>query len=149
MEAALIAELIRKIPELEDNIYPTNAPEESKKPYLVYANLDGDPDKTLGGFGDGGSYDYMFSCMAKRYEDAKTLTDKVTDFLMSLPKHRISTVTPDRALAPYSRAKEIYESDKSDEESVFVQDIVINKIAKTWEPELKVNRGIIDFTIYI
>jgi len=127
MEAALRAELIRNIPELENSIYPTNAPEESAKPCLVYTRISTDLGKTMEGYGDSGSYDYMFSCMAKRYGDMKTLTDKVTDFLKSLPKHYIV----------------------EEEETAFVEDIVINNISFTWEPELKVNRGIIDFTIYV
>ncbi|HCR82046.1 MAG TPA: hypothetical protein DIW07_01310 [Lachnospiraceae bacterium] len=127
METALRAELIRSVPELENSVYPTNAPEESTKPYLVYARISTDLGKTMEGYNEGGSYDYMFSCIAKRYRDMKSLTDKVTDFLKSLPKHYIA----------------------EEEETAFVEDIVINNISFTWEPELKVNRGIIDFTIYV
>ena len=38
MEVALRNKLIQEIPELENQIYPTNAPETYKKPYLVYEN---------------------------------------------------------------------------------------------------------------
>lgn len=39
METALRYELIKAIPDLKDNIFPTNAPEGSKGPYLVCARI--------------------------------------------------------------------------------------------------------------
>ena len=85
MEKALLYELERAIPELANNIYPTNAPETSTKPYLVYARISTRKIKTLEGFTDNQELSFMFSVMAKRYSEMKSLIEKVEDFLMSLP----------------------------------------------------------------
>ena len=125
MEKALLYELERAIPELANNIYPTNAPETANKPYLVYARINTQKDKTLQGYANSEALSYMFSIMATKYGDMKSLTKKVEDFLMSLPGTTIG------------------------EENVHIQDLTINNIHEQYEHELKVNRGIIDFTIYI
>lgn len=125
METALRYELEQKIPELTGQIYPTHAPETATKPYLVYARITTQKTKTLEGYTDKQALSYMFSCMATKYPDMKSLSNKVEAFLISLPRTEIG------------------------EEHAFIQDIEINNITEAWEPELKVNRGIIDFTIYI
>lgn len=125
MEAALRYELIKAIPELKDNIYPTNAPEDSTKPYLVYARINTRRLKTFEGYTGNQELSYMFSIMAKRYADMKSMRDKVEQVLLSLPKKYIGA-----------------------DNSIFVEDIDINNVTEQYEHELKVNRGIIDFTIY-
>lgn len=124
MERALRYELERRIPELVGNIYPINAPETSSKPYLVYARISTRKGKTLEGFTGDETLSFMFSVMATRYSDMKSLAKKVEDFLTSLPGTHIG------------------------EDGIYVQDIDINNIREQFEHELKVNRGIIDFTIY-
>lgn len=142
MEEALRYELTNRIPELKDEIYPTNAPETSTKPYLVYARISTRKIKTLEGFTDNQELSFMFSVMAKRYSEMKSLTEKVEDFLMSLPGRYIGKNTypteqtlPDDKLLPGN--------------GFYIEDLVINNIHEQYEHELKVNRGIIDFTIYI
>lgn len=122
---ALRYELEQRIPELIGQIYPTHAPETATNPYLVYARINTNPDKTLEGYTDKQALSYMFSCMATKYADMKSLSNKVEAFLMSIPRTTIG------------------------QESIYVEDLAMNNITETWEPELKVNRGIIDFTIYI
>ena len=125
MEKEIRYELLQVIPELEDNIYPTNAPEESAKPYLVYY-LDGGEDlKTLEGYLDHGECHYLFSCMAKRYSDMKDFTSKIEQCLKTFPGRAIG-----------------------EDENLLIQDIQIRKPKEVWEPELKLNRGIIDCIIY-
>lgn len=124
MERALRYELERRIPELVGNIYPTNAPESSSKPYLVYARISTRKTKTLEGYTGDNTVSFMFSIMATRYSDMKSLAKKVEDFLVSLPGTTIG------------------------EDNIYVQDVDIVNIAEQYEHELKVNRGIIDFTIY-
>lgn len=126
MEAALRYELVNQIPELKNEIYPTNAPETATKPYLVYARISTDRTKVLEGYSGNQALSFMFSVMATRYADMKSLTKKVEDFLLSLPRTYIG-----------------------EDKDIYVQDIEINNIAEQYEHELKVNRGIIDFTIYI
>lgn len=125
MEKALRYELENRIPELKDEIYPTNAPETANKPYLVYARINIQKDKTLQGYANSEALSYMFSIMATKYGDMKSLTKKVEEFLMSLPGTSIG------------------------EENIYIEDLTINHVTEQYEHELKVNRGIIDFTIYI
>lgn len=125
MEKALRHELIKAIPKLENQIYPTNAPEGALKPYLVYARISTKRTKTFEGYTDKQALSYMFSIMATKYSDMVSLRKKVEDLLLSLPLKNIGS-----------------------DGSFYVEDLSINNIDETWESELKVNRGIIDFTIY-
>lgn len=125
MEKALRYELETKIPELSGEVYPTNAPETASKPYLVYARINTDKTKTLKGYTEKQALSYMFSVIAVKYADMINTRDKVEELLLSLPKTSIGN-----------------------DSSIYVTDLNINNITEAWEPELKVNRGIIDFTIY-
>jgi len=124
MEQALRYELVKAIPELENQIYPTNAPEGATKPYLVYARITTNKLKTLEGYTGKEYISYMFSIMATRYSDMKSITKQVEDFLMQLPGKAIGT------------------------QQIYIEDIKINNVAEQYEHELKVNRAIIDFTVY-
>ena len=125
MEKALRYELENRISELSDEIYPTNAPKTATKPYLVYARINTDRSKTLTGYTRNQSLSFMFSIMAAKYSDMKSLTEKVEAFILSIPRTEIG-----------------------EDAKIFIEDIEINNISETYEHELKVNRGIIDFTIY-
>ncbi len=124
IEKALRHELEQAIPELIGNIYPTNAPESSKRPYLVYARITTRHVKTLDGYTGKQALGFMFGVMASKYADMKDLAEKVEAFLIALPGKSIG------------------------ESSIYVEDLEVNNISETYEFELKVNRGIIDFTIY-
>ena len=122
METALRYEIEKAIPDLKDNIFPTNAPEGSKGPYLVYARISTKKTKTLEGIQNKEHLSFMFSIMATRYGDMKKITKKVEDLLISLPGTTMG--------------------------NFYIEDIDINNVTEQYEHELKVNRGIIDFTIY-
>ena len=128
METALRNELETKIEELKpladgtSFIFPTNAPEGTTKPYLVYARINTNKLKTLEGYTNKQELSYMFSIMATRYGDMKKITKKVEKLLEILPQTTIG--------------------------GFFIEDIDINNVHEVYEHELKVNRGIIDFTIY-
>lgn len=124
METALRYELIQTIPELNNSIYPTNAPEGSTKPFLVYARINTRKIKTLEGYTNKQALSYMFSIMAVKYSEMKSLTQKVEDLLISLPKKSIGT------------------------QGIYIGDLDINNVHEQYEHELGVNRGIIDVTIY-
>lgn len=124
MEQALRYELVKAIPELANQIYPTNAPEGATKPYLVYARITTRKYKTFEGYTNKQALSYMFSVMATKYRDMKSLANKVEDFLIRLPGTSIG------------------------EDAIYIEDIDINNVHEVWENELKINRGIIDFTIY-
>ena len=122
METALRLEINTNIPDLKNQIYPTNAPEGSKGPYLVYSRITTRKIKTLQGLIGKEYLSYMFSIMATRYGDMKRITKQVEDLLISLPGQQIG--------------------------DFYIEDLDINNIHEVYEHELKVNRGIIDFTIY-
>lgn len=133
MEKALRHELTKNIHELVNpigtepptNIYPTNAPEGTIKPYLVYSRISTKRIKTLDGATEKQALSFMFSIMATKYSEMKSLTNKVESLLLSIPQTFIGET-----------------------KDILVEDLTINNIDETWENELKVNRGIIDFTIY-
>ncbi|MSS42465.1 DUF3168 domain-containing protein [Anaerosalibacter bizertensis] len=122
MEVALRNLIENNIPELENEIYPTNAPEGHTKPYLVYTRITTKKIKTLEGFTNKEYLSFMFSIMANKYKDMKSLTKKVEDLLISLPQKQL--------------------------DGFYIEDMDINNVHEVYEHELKVNRGIIDFTIY-
>lgn len=125
METALRYEIEKAIPELKDNIFPTNAPEGSKGPYLVYARISTKRLKTFEGYTGNQYLSYMFSIMAARYSEMVRVRKQVEELLLSLSKRHIGK-----------------------DSSFFIEDLDINNITEQYEHELKVNRGIIDFTIY-
>lgn len=122
MEAVLRKLIEENIPELKGEVYPTNAPEGHTKPYLVYARISTTKVKTLEGLTGKEYLSYMFSIMATKYGEMVALRDKVEQLLESLPQTQL--------------------------ENYYIEDVTINNVTEQYEPELKVNRGIIDFTIY-
>lgn len=122
MEKALRNLIENNIPELNNELYPTNAPESHTKPYLVYARITTKKIKTLEGYTGKECLSFMFSIMATKYKNMKSLTKKVEDLLISLPKTQL--------------------------DNFYIEDLDINNVHEVYEHELKVNRGIIDFTIY-
>ncbi|KAF5047425.1 hypothetical protein DSECCO2_460560 [anaerobic digester metagenome] len=125
METALRYELNANILDIKDKIYPTNAPEGSTGPYLVYTRISTKPIKTLEGYTNKEATSYMFSIMAVKYSDMIRIRKQVKELLVGMAQREIGSLT-----------------------KFFVEDIDINNIDETWENELGVNRGIIDFTIY-
>ena len=126
IEKALRYELIRAIPELSGEIYPTNAPKSATKPHLVYYRADTDRNKTLDGYTDAKALRFYFSIMAVRYDDMKPIADKVENLLIKMAGLHIGK-----------------------DMDTYVEDITIHNIEEGFENNLKINRGIIDFTIYI
>ena len=125
METALRYELIQAIPALNNQIFPTNAPEGSQGPYLVYARINTRKTKTLEGYTNKESLSYMFSIMATKYSDMVKVRKQVEELLEGMPQREIGNTT-----------------------KFFIEDLSINNITEQYEHELGVNRGIIDFTIY-
>lgn len=122
MEIALRNLIESNVTELKDELYPTNAPEGHTKPYLVYSRISTKKIKTLEGYTGKEYLSFMFSIMATRYGDMKKITKQIEDLLMDLPL---------KQLGPF-----------------YIEDLDINNIHEVYEHELRVNRGIIDFTIY-
>ena len=125
METALRYELVNKIPELNNQVFPTNAPEGADKPYLVYMRTGTDLLKTLQGYTGDEYLSFVFNVMAVRYADMSRIRKEVQTMLMDFPSTTIGNTNKYR-----------------------VEEITINNIDEQFEHQLKVNRGIVDFTIY-
>lgn len=125
MEIALRYELTNAVPELNNQVYPTNAPEGATKPYLVYMRTGTDLIKTLQGYTGDEYLSFVFNVMAVKYSDMSRVRKAVTEMLMDFPKTVIGN------------------SDR-----YFIEDININDIDEQYEHQLGVNRGIVNFTIY-
>lgn len=124
IEKALRYELETAAPNLKGKIYHINAPESAKSPYLVYMRTRTDKVKTLDGFTDHQALSFMFSVMAPKYADMVSLREQIEALLMSFPKTSIGA------------------------DGTYIEDIEIDNITEQYEYQLKVYRGIIDFTIY-
>lgn len=125
METALRHEIVKAIPELTNQMYPTNAPEEASRPYLVYQRSNTTKLKTLEGYSSKEDLSFVFNIMAIRYSDMVRIRKLVEVHLISLTKTEIG-----------------------DEDKFYVEDLNINNIEEQFEHQLGVNRGIVDFTIY-
>lgn len=121
LEKALRYEL-NIIPELTNKIFPTNAPEGEKAPYLVYMTR-----KKLLKVLDGHTKDreayVMLNILCNSYAEMKEITSKVENLIISFPLRKIGGNGP------------------------YVQDITLDEITETYENELKLQRGIIPFKI--
>ena len=122
IEKALRYEL-NKVSELENKIFPMNAPEGQKPPYLVYITSK----KTLKDL-DGVTKDrecyVMLNILCNSYLQMKYILKKIEDIVVNLPLRNIA------------------------EDSLYIQDIDITDISETYEEQLKLQRGIIAFTVY-
>ncbi len=125
MEIALRYELINAVPDLQNQVFPTNAPEGATKPYLVYMRTGTDLIKTLQGYTGDEYLSFVFNVMAVKYSDMSRVRKEVTEMLMNFPTTVIGNT-----------------------QKFFIEDININNIDEQFEHQLGVNRGIIDFTIY-
>ena len=125
MGTALRYELLQAIPELNNQVFPTNAPESATKPYLVYMRSGTTLTKTLQGYTGQEDLSFVFNIMAPKYSDMSRIRNKVKELLLSFPKKVIGNGN-----------------------RYFVEDLSINTIDEQYEHQLGVNRGIVDFTIY-
>lgn len=125
METALRYELLQAIPELNNQVFPTNAPEGATNPYLVYMRSGTTLTKTLQGYTGQEDLSFVFNIMAPKYSDMSRIRNKVKELLLSFPKKVIGNGN-----------------------RYFVEDLSINTIDEQYEHQLGVNRGIVDFTIY-
>ncbi|MCL1806036.1 MAG: hypothetical protein FWG28_08595 [Clostridiales bacterium] len=125
MEAELRYELERAVPELEGEVYPTNAPKSAARSFLVYVRTGTDLVKTLDGYTGKRAIRFILSVMAKQYLEMKELMAKVEACLLSMEKARIG-----------------------EGGGMFVDEVTINDVNEVYENDLKLNRGIIEVTIY-
>lgn len=122
IEKALRYEL-NKIQEIEDKIYPTNAPEGEKSPYLVYITSK-KPLKDLNGIKENRDCYVMLNVLCSSYAEMKNILKKVENMVISLALRNIG------------------------KDNLYIKDISITDISETYEEKLKLQRGIIGFTVY-
>lgn len=123
LERALRYEL-NKIPEINNKIYPTNAPEGKEPPYLVYILSRYKELKSLDGFENSIEASYLLNILAKSYDEMKGLTKKVRETILTFLQREIGI------------------------NGIYISDLSINNVSEIYEHELKLYRGIIDVTFY-
>ena len=123
MERALIYEL-KKIAEIGNRIYPMNIPEGTDRPCLAYNLIGSSEDKDLNGFTGYTESSYMFSVLAPTYKQMVDIRRKVIELVKGFLRRTIG------------------------EQNIYIQDVLIDDPQETYEINLMLFRGIIDFTIY-
>ncbi|WP_297712035.1 hypothetical protein [Clostridium sp.] len=122
IEKALRYEL-NKISELENKIFPMNAPEGQKPPYLVYITRK-KPLKDLDGITEDKECYLILNILCSSYSQMKDITKNIEDIIINFPLNRIG------------------------KENLYIQDIDFADITENYEDQLKLHRGIIPFTVY-
>lgn len=122
IEKALRYEL-NKVSELENKIFPMNAREGQKPPYLVYITRK-KPLKDLDGVTEDRECYLILNILCSSYSQMKELTKKIEDIIVKFPLKTIG------------------------EENLYIQDIDFSDITENYEEQLKLHRGIIPFTVY-
>lgn len=122
IEKALRYEL-NKVIGLENKIFPMNAPEGQKAPYLVYITRK-KPLKDLDGVTENKECYLILNILCSSYLEMKDITKKIEDIIIKFPLKSIG------------------------EGNLYIQDIDITDISESYEEQLKLHRGIITFTVY-
>lgn len=125
-EPALAQEL-KTIPELQNRVYPLDAPEanaEQGVPYLIYASSEGLRDKTLSGYLESKEVRGELNIIARRYGDMKAITKQVVAILMSFEGRQIGTNGP------------------------YISEITYQAPVELYEPQPDLYRCMIEFTVY-
>ena len=122
IEKALRYEL-NKVSEIENKIFPMNAPEGQKPPYLVYTTRK-KPSKDLDGVTEDRECYLILSILCSSYSQMKDITKKIENIIIKFPLKSIGN------------------------ENLYIQDIDFSDITENYEDQLKLHRGIIPFTVY-
>ncbi|MEN8079158.1 hypothetical protein ABFP60_19535 [Clostridioides difficile] len=122
IEKALRYEL-NKVRELENKIFPMNAPEGQKPPYLVYITRKKSL-KDLDGITEEKECYLILNILCRSYSQMKDITKNIEDIIV---KFQLKTIG---------------------EENLYIQDIDITDISENYEDQLKLHRGIVTFTVY-
>ncbi|ACT00220.1 tail completion protein gp17 [Paenibacillus sp. JDR-2] len=122
-EEALTAEL-SAVPELVGKIYPLDASNAPKAPYVVYISSEGEPTKGLDGFIGGQSVDVELNIIGATYSSMKELTRAVITILKSFELRQIGSEGP------------------------YIQELTYQKPVELYESAPKLHRCLIDFQVY-
>lgn len=122
IEKALRDEL-NKVSEIENKIFPMNAPEGQKTPYLVYITSKKHL-KNLDGVTENKECYLILNILCSSYSQMKDISKKIEVIITKFPLRTIG------------------------EENLYIQDIDLSDITEDYEEQLKLHRGIIPFTVY-
>lgn len=125
-EPALVQEL-KVIPELQNRIYPLDAPEANAGqgvPYLIYGSSEGLRDKSLEGYMQSKEVRAELNIIAKRYGDMKAITKQVIAILLSFEGRQMGTGGP------------------------YIEELIYQAPVELYEAQPDLIRTVIEFTVY-
>jgi hypothetical protein len=108
-EQALTAEL-ESISGLGGKVFPLNATEGTKPPYLIYVTSEGLRDKTLDGYLESREIDYELNILSATYTGLKPLITEVISKILSFQSRVIGTNGPYVQNVTYEEPVELYEA---------------------------------------
>ncbi|WP_336774203.1 tail completion protein gp17 [Paenibacillus sp. MMO-58] len=108
-EEALTAEL-SAVPELADKIYPLDATNAPKAPYVVYESSYGVPTKSMNGYIGGKNVPVELNIICPTYGSMKQVTAAVIAVLESFEQRQIGSDGPYIQELTYETPVELYES---------------------------------------
>jgi hypothetical protein len=111
-EEALRAEL-SSIIEINNKVFPLNAPEGTLAPYIVYVSSEGLQEKTLDGYLDSKEIECEINILHSGYGSMKALTKEVLSKILSFQGRVIGLEGPYIHDLTYEKPAEIYENEVS------------------------------------
>lgn len=123
LEEALVEEL-NKISEFKGDIYPTNIPEGTKPPMLIYILSNYNRVNTLSGPLEDEDKSILLNVLCKKYGQMKELTDVVIRTVSGFSGKSIGS------------------------QRIYIDEVQLIDISESYENEIKLYRGIIDVKFY-
>lgn len=125
-EEALRDEL-SSITSLSNKVFPLNAPEGTKAPYVIYVSNDGVLDKSFEGYLKTRVVDCEINILHKSYGGLKSLAKDVLDKVKSFQSRNIGGILT--------------------KDGPFIQNITYSKPVEIYESEVKLYRSVIDIKV--
>lgn len=112
-ESALTMEL-KTIPDVQNRVYPLNAPEKTINPYIIYTSSEGLRTNTItDGYLPDKSVEGEINIVAAKYAVLKQVTRQVIDMLINLNQRVIGSDGPYIDEMIYEKPVELYEANVS------------------------------------
>jgi len=124
-EDALTIEL-EEIEGLMDKVFPLNAEEGTKAPYVIYVSSEGEQDKTLDGYLPTRDVDAEINVLQHSYSGMKYLTKQVLSKLISFQSRYIGGT-----------------------EDIYIKSVTYRKPVELYEEQALLYRSVIEFTVNI
>lgn len=112
---------------LENKLFPSDAPEDTPSPYVVYDSSEGVQDKSLDGYLSSKAVECALNVVCSSYKALKTLSPEVIQRLLSFEQRTIGVTAP-----------------------VFVQELRLDGNSMDfYDPDIQMYRCVIEFTAYL